>query len=329
MQGQILAGWEARHTRLWGRHVVELSHALVSSAGQAPPASHTASAGCQELVSDTALEWLISRVEAGQRVVLEPGRPGTDAAGLGGGRRLLELVEERQLWVAVSDPGRADARHEALLETIAAEISARTGQRIDEPRAMLHVAGPRVRVPMHASLDLDSLWVLRGSVDVRLWDAAPPFLDRSRLRSALVGGRTSALLREEHWHREHSRLVHLEAGRLVAWPLMSPLAIETGDAPVVMLSLGLAGSDAVDAARSERAGAVLPRFLGGSGEGHERGALARRARALAAWLLDQGDRARPAWPPRIDRLPHVRTGDWWRARDVERPAVDAMDIAAV
>lgn len=221
MSQRILTDFSKRHTELFGRHTVDLGHALAGS----------------PLFTDDALAALIDKAPAGSYHVTTMDAttqdPRTRREGVVdglSGAQAMEAVRRGHIAILLHGPGRYDTRYDELLAAIYRELGElmpdfkSRGQRLS-----ILISSPRMQIPYHAEAPGQVLWQVRGYKRVLVYPASAPFLPQEALERIALGDPAAPSLDYEPWFDEYAAVIDLAPGRMLHWPANSPCRIVNAD----------------------------------------------------------------------------------------------------
>lgn len=218
---RIFTDFSKRHTELFGRHNVNLGHALAAS----------------PLFGDAALAELIERAPAGSYHVntmdVTTHDPRTRREGVVdglSGAEALEAVRRGHIWILLQNPGRYDPRYEVMLGHIYREMEELVpGFRSYKQKMSILISSPRVQVYYHADVPGQTLWQVRGHKRVHVYPNTAPFLAQDALERIVLGEGHEISLDYEPWFDEYAEVIDLAPGRMLHWPLNCPHRIVNAD----------------------------------------------------------------------------------------------------
>ncbi len=226
--GHIMTDWKEHHGELFGRHPLHMQHSLHKS----------------ELFTDAALARLLENVDRADYHV------NTRSAGPDGrlrrregefgdlsGTQLLEAVRKGDIWINLRAPQKADKAYGELLEDIYREFEARVpGLKTFKHLVTILISSPHVYVPYHCDVPGQMLWQLRGRKRVWLYPASEPFLPQAAIEKLILGEMHETDMPYRPWFDETAKVVDLEPGWMLHWPLNWPHRVENQDSLNVSLT---------------------------------------------------------------------------------------------
>ena len=221
MTQPVLTDFTSRHAELFGRHTVDLGHGFASS----------------PLFSDDALAQLIERAPRGSYHVntmdVATHDPRTRREGIIdglSGADTLEAIRRGHIWILLQNPDSYDTRHGEMLRSIYEEFETRVpGLATYKQKMSFLISSPRVQVYYHADVPGQTLWQVRGTKRVYVYPNTPPFLPQAALEDIVLGEAHEISLPYQPWFDDHARVVDLEPGRMLHWPLNCPHRIVNAD----------------------------------------------------------------------------------------------------
>lgn len=224
-EGPIFEDWKPEHGRLWGRVPLKLRHALAAD----------------PLFSEEALARLIERYPREHYQLMQPA-VGPDGASRDGdvtgvaGDAVLAAIAKGRMWINLRKVGEVDARYAGLMDRIFAEIGTAIPGFSTLSRSIgILVSSPGSRTHYHADLPGQALWQIRGRKRLYVYQAAEPFVSREQIERITVS--RSEFIRYESWYDDHARIIDLEPGDMVHWPLNAPHRVDNADCLNVSMTM--------------------------------------------------------------------------------------------
>lgn len=304
--GTILSNWKQEDAARFGHETLHLGHTLHRSS----------------LFTDEALAQLIEKAGRGDYHV------NTRSSGAEGklrrregefgdlsGREVLDAVQKGDIWINLREPAKADPAYGELLEDMYREFEARVpGLKTFRHKMTILISSPNVYVPYHADVPGQMLWQIRGRKRVWLYPAGDPFLSDAALEKLILGElhETDMPYREEF--DASARVIDLEPGYMLHWPLNWPHRVENHDCLNVSVTTEHFTRELRTAYAVNYANGIL-RKAGMKPKRQAGGVKALAKTALAAGVKFSGIRSKAEKPYRIDFAvdPASPTG----ARDIE------------
>jgi len=224
----ILNEFTARHAALWGRDVVALRHRLHES----------------PIFTDKGLIELLASLDRGSMNINTMATEGHDLAswqacdpGEMSATELLEAVRAGRLWINVMAIDRAAPRFGALLDRLYGELeAAMPGFKTFKRKLGLLISSPNAQVFYHCDIPGQGLMQLRGRKRLWVYPSREPFLQPRHLE-AVVRGITEEEIPYEPWFDGEARVIDLEPGGMLHWPLNGPHRVVNHDCLNVSLTL--------------------------------------------------------------------------------------------
>ncbi|MEQ9146081.1 MAG: hypothetical protein RLO08_17170 [Parvibaculaceae bacterium] len=204
----------------WGKRAVHLHHKLEDN----------------PLFSDTSLAGLIERIPQSVSPINTMAAEGhrleswsyCDRTGLTG-MQVLDAIKRGRLWINMQKLEQTDARFAALLEGMFDELRAAVpGFAPFRTSLGLLISSPGAQVFYHADVPGQSLWQVRGKKRIYLYPANPPFLKAPDLEN-VIRGVTEEEIEYNPAFDEYAKVVDLEPGDALHWPLNGPHRVENAD----------------------------------------------------------------------------------------------------
>lgn len=217
----IFADFQPRHAQLFGRHIINLGHRLHES----------------PLFTDDALARLLENAPRSSYHVntMDPTthdprtRREGDIVGLSG-KEVLEAVRQGRIWILFQNPGEADKAYDEMLADIYAGFEARVpGLKTFRHKMSILVSSPKVQVYYHADAPGQTLWQVRGVKRVYVYPGTAPFLPQDRIEKIILGEAHEISLDYQSWFDDYAKVIDLEPGQMLHWPLNWPHRIVNHD----------------------------------------------------------------------------------------------------
>jgi hypothetical protein len=215
-QNTFIKGFSEKDRLLWGRQPMRLAHGLHEST----------------LFSRSALASLVenyprehySLVNMGGQSEARLWREG-EFGGLSG-REIIEAIAHGRMWLNLRNVSRVDARYGALLDEMFAELSELVPDL--NPRTWqsgILISSPSAQVYYHADLPGQLLWQIVGKKRVYIYPSAEPFIGPRDLEDIALFD-VEVDLPYQPWYDDYARVLDLEPGQLLTWPLNAPHRVE-------------------------------------------------------------------------------------------------------
>lgn len=217
----VFTDFQRRHVDLFGKHTVNLGHRYHES----------------ELIGDASLARLIENTPRGSYHVntmdVTTHDPRTRREGIIdnlSGQRALDAVRKGHIWILLQQPQDVNGAYGEVLRGIYEELEARMpGFKSYKHRMSILISSPKVQVYYHADVPGQTLWQVRGRKRVYVYPNTPPFLPQDRLEKIVLGEAHEVSLDYQSWFDDYAKIVDLEPGRMLHWPLNCPHRIVNGD----------------------------------------------------------------------------------------------------
>ncbi len=220
-QDGIFTDWKPRHAALFTQHPTELSHGIAQTG----------------LFSDEALACLIEATPRSDYHVstMDPNSHDPRSRREGvidglSGSEVLEAIKSGHIWLNLRNPGDHVGAYDGLLGDIYRELEMRVpGLKTFKQRMTVLISSPKVHVGYHCDVPGQTLWQVRGTKRVWVYPNREPFLPQSRLEKIVLGEAHEVSLDYEPWFDDFAKIVDLEPGRMLTWPLNCPHRIVNHD----------------------------------------------------------------------------------------------------
>lgn len=231
--GRIFTNWDGNQVRLWGRQPIRLDHAL-----------HR-----QPAFSMDDLARLIEHYPREHYSLVKTGANGSNRVRREGeigrlrGHQVIEAISRGGLWLNLRNVTLVDRRYREMIEQMFGEIAARV-PRFDTPthQAGILISSPDAQLHYRAELLGRNLVQIAGRQRVYIYPNSAPFIWPEHLENiALFGAETQ--IPYESWYDWHARVVDLEPGQMLNWPLNAPYRVDNLDAVNVSMTISYVNED--------------------------------------------------------------------------------------
>lgn len=153
------------------------------------------------------------------------------------GAEVLEAIRRGQLWVQLLRLDKVNPEFIALEKQILAELKANIPElKILGCRLSLLISSPRIHVAYHADIPRNALWQIRGSKKVYIYPAEAPFISEHALEGVYLGETQEAIPYDPSFDAA-AKVIELQAGQMVTWPVNGPHRIVNDDELSVSLAM--------------------------------------------------------------------------------------------
>ncbi len=229
----IFTDWTDQHTALWGHQPLRLQHRL-----------HT-----MPLFSRESLAQLIDTYPRDQYSLIHMGARGDrrfwregDTGGLPG-EAVIDAISKGRMWLNLRNVLKVDKRFADVADAVFAEMAQRLpGFSTRHRSAGILISSPGAQVYYHADLPGQHLWQLIGRKRVYVYPNSPPFLTERQLEDIALF-EIEVDLPYEPWYDEHARVLELEPGQMLSWPLNAPHRVENLDCLNVSMTVSFTNEE--------------------------------------------------------------------------------------
>lgn len=216
----IFAGWEPRHTEMFGRFTLKLAHRLHES----------------ELFTDEALARLIEGYPASHYNLHSMGSPDDPRflwrrglLGTCAGADVIAGIRAGRLWLNLRRVHEVSEPYAKLLDGIFAETEANVpGLHTFKHNFGILISSPRAQVYYHSDIPGQALWQIRGTKRIWIYPNTEPFLRERDIEGAILGV-TEEEMPYHQWFDEHAEVHDLMPGEMLHWPLNGPHRVVNHD----------------------------------------------------------------------------------------------------
>jgi hypothetical protein len=213
---RIFSTWDETHSLLWGQQPIKLAHTLDKS-----PLFSTEKLA--ELIEHYPREHY-SLVQTGTKESRRLWREGE--LGNLSGRQVMEAIAGGGLWLNLRNVSGVDSAYRAMLDRMFEEIASHVpGFEAPKHQAGILISSPDAQVYYHADLPGQGLIQIAGRKRVYVYPNAAPFIKPEHLEDIALFD-VEVDLPYAAWYDAHARVVELEPGQMLNWPLNAPHRVE-------------------------------------------------------------------------------------------------------
>jgi hypothetical protein len=213
---KIFSQWDETHSLLWGQQPISLAHTLDKS-----PLFSTEKLA--ELIEHYPREHY-SLVQTGARESRRLWREGE--RGNLNGRQVMEAIAGGGLWLNLRNVSGVDSAYRIMLERMFEEIAASVpGFVAPKHQAGILISSPDAQVYYHADLPGQGLIQIAGRKRVYVYPNSAPFIKPEHLEDIALFD-VEVDLPYAPWYDSHAKVIELEPGQMLNWPLNAPHRVE-------------------------------------------------------------------------------------------------------
>ncbi|MGV7030606.1 cupin-like domain-containing protein [Methylobacterium symbioticum] len=226
-EAPIFTAWDQRDAQLWQTQPVRLAHRL----HELPLFSRAGLAALIERYPSQHYN-LVHMGPAGQRRFWREGEIGNLS-----GAEVLTAIEQGRIWINLRNVAKIDPAYRDLLKQIFVELQQRMPgfSTFNEGIGIL-ISSPNAQVYYHADLPGQALWQIAGRKRLYLYPNTQPFLAPEHLEGIALFGHEMDVPYEP-WYDEYAKVVELQPGQMMHWPLNAPHRIENLDCLNVSMTM--------------------------------------------------------------------------------------------
>lgn len=219
MTNSIFNGWTDRHSALFGKHTIKLTHRLAETG----------------LFSEDAIAELIDSYPEDKYNLNSMGtdpqnrvwREGNVAGN--SGRQVINAIGKGRMWINLRRLMEVDPRYDALLKEIFSEFEQRVpGLKTYKHNMGILVSSPGAQVYYHADIPGQALWQIAGRKRVYIYPNSAPFLEPESIENIIMGTQEEEI-DYEPWFDAHAEIHDLKPGDMLHWPLNGPHRVVNED----------------------------------------------------------------------------------------------------
>ena len=141
------------------------------------------------------------------------------------GKTLLEAVKAGCVWLNLREAMNVHADYKQALDTIYGELAEKTGNKAFNPRGGILISSPVARVPYHFDKTETILWHVRGKKRMFIYPLTQKFISDSDYEDVISNHLDDDLPYNIAFDAE-AKVVDIEEGMAVTWPLNSPHRVD-------------------------------------------------------------------------------------------------------
>lgn len=219
MDQDIIGNWEPRHEQLFGTEIVKLNHRLRESGLFTRDAVARLIERCP--ASELGLESMSEDPSKKERLYGVLG----DASGI----NAIDAIEKGRIWMNIRRVMDWAPEYRKLLDNIFDEFRGRMpGFETFKRNMGVLVSSPDANVYYHADIQGQSLWQIEGVKRVYLYPRSEVFMTGKAVEKILLR-ETDERMPYEPWFDEYARVIDLQPGEMVTWPLYAPHRVHNHD----------------------------------------------------------------------------------------------------
>jgi len=216
---RIFTNWDASHSERWSRQPIRLEHTMHKQ----PAFSMDDLARLIETYPREHYS-LVKTGAKGSRRVWREGEIGNLS-----GRQVIDAISRGGLWLNLRNVTAIDRRYRDMIDQMFGEIAAMVPG-FDAPthQAGILISSPDAQVDYHADLPGQGLVQIVGRKRVYVYPSTQPFIRPEHLESIALSD-PEVDIPYEPWYDWHAKVIDLEPGQMLNWPLHAPYRVENLD----------------------------------------------------------------------------------------------------
>jgi hypothetical protein len=219
LQAELLAPWPPETKALWGNAPLKLGHGLHTS----PLFSRAA---LIELIENYPRSnyALVHMGEQQDKRLWQEGEIGTMK-----GADVFEAIANGRMWLNLRDVSTVDPRYKTALDGMFETLSQRLpGFHAPRRSSGILISSPKAQVYYHADLPGQALFQIDGAKRVYVYPNTPPFITPENLEDIALFD-MELDVPYAPWYDAHARVLDLNPGEFLHWPLNAPHRVENLD----------------------------------------------------------------------------------------------------
>ncbi|QPF85900.1 hypothetical protein IC762_06235 [Bradyrhizobium genosp. L] len=212
----IFTNWDDSHTARWSRQPVQLGHTM----HQQPAFSMDDLARLIETYPREHYSLIKTGAQGSSRVWRE------GEIGRLSGHQVIEAISRGGLWLNLRNVTAVDRRVRDMVDRMFAEVAAKVPG-FDAPthQAGILISSPDAQVYYHADLPGQGLVQIAGRKRVYIYPNSAPFIRPEHLENIALFD-VEVDIPYEPWYDRHAKIIDLEPGQMLNWPLNAPHRVE-------------------------------------------------------------------------------------------------------
>ncbi|KWV58997.1 hypothetical protein AS156_32955 [Bradyrhizobium macuxiense] len=213
---RLFTSWDETHSELWGHQTIRLEHSL-----------HR-----QPAFSLDDLARLIETYPREHYSLVRTGAQGSSRIWRDGdigklsGREVIEAISRGGLWLNLREVSSIDRRYHDMIDQMFAEVAAKVpGFEAPTHQAGILISSPDAQVYYHVDLPGQGLIQIAGRKRVYVYPNTPPFIRPEHLEDCALF-QSEVDIPYADWYDEHAKVIDLEPGQMLSWPLNAPHRVE-------------------------------------------------------------------------------------------------------
>jgi cupin-like protein len=225
--GSIFTNWDDTHSELWSHQPIRLEHSMHKQ----PAFSMDDLARLIEIYPREHYS-LVKTGARGSRRVWREGEIGKLS-----GHQVIEAIARGGLWLNLRNVTAIDRRYRDMIDRMFGEIATRIPG-FDAPthQAGILISSPDAQVYYHADLPGQGLIQIAGRKRVYVYPNTAPFIRPEHLEDIALFD-VEVDIPYEPWYDWHARVIDLEPGQMLNWPLNAPHRVENLDTVNVSMTV--------------------------------------------------------------------------------------------
>jgi hypothetical protein len=213
---RIFTNWDDSHSKRWSHQPIKLEHTMHK----------------QPAFSMDDLALLIENYPREHYSLVKTGAKGTRRVWREGeignlsGQQVIEAISRGGLWLNLRNVTTVDRRYRDMVEQMFGEIAAKVPG-FDAPthQAGILISSPDAQVYYHADLPGQGLVQIAGRKRVYIYPNTQPFIRPEHLENIALFD-VEVDIPYEGWYDWHAKVIDLEPGQMLNWPLNAPHRVE-------------------------------------------------------------------------------------------------------
>ncbi len=239
MTPELLSPWSPETVALWGNAPLKLGHTL-----------HTS-----PLFSRAALIELIEHYPRSKYALVHMGEQKDRRLWQEGeigqmkGAEVFEAIAKGRMWLNLREVSNVDPRYKIALDEMFETLSERLPG-FDAPRRSsgILISSPKAQVYYHADLPGQALFQIEGMKRVYVYPNSQPFITPENLEDIALFD-MELDVPYAPWYDAHARVMDLNPGEFLHWPLNAPHRVENMDVLNVSMTVSYS-TEAIKRAQS-------------------------------------------------------------------------------
>ncbi|WP_426436852.1 hypothetical protein [Bradyrhizobium genosp. P] len=250
--GRFFTKWDDTHSELWSHQTIRLEH----SVHEQPAFSLDELARLIETYPREHYSLVMTGARGSSRIWRD------GEIGKLSGRQVIEAISRGGLWLNLREVSSIDRRYHDMIDQMFAEVAAKVpGFEMPTHQAGILISSPDAQVYYHVDLPGQGLIQIAGRKRVYIYPNTPPFIRPEHLEDCALF-QSEVDIPYAAWYDRHARVIDLEPGQMLNWPLNAPHRVENLGTFNISMTVSYMNDDIRRAQALHLANGILRRRFG-------------------------------------------------------------------